>query len=278
MDNGPTPFAGDDTNPFAAAGTTHSKGRLLSPSQRSNVAWDFDIAKSRGIYGFDALDPRSRSFNMIRAQLIELKAERGWRLIGVVSATPKVGKSFIAANVAAALSREPTFDTFAIDLDLRRASLSSMFGIEPKVSLVSYLAEKPGADAPSTYSLENERLTVVPTIARAIRSAELVAGQRAHALLQEVRDSGPDTMAIVDLPPVFANDDAITVMSRLDGYIMVAEEGKTRQRELLSALDLLGRDRLAGVILNKYRAGMVSEGYGFDDYYAAGYGVDDDQD
>jgi hypothetical protein len=26
------------------------------------------------------------------------------------------------------------------------------------------------------------------------------------------------------------------------------------------------------VILNKYRGGVVSEGYGVDDYYAAGYG------
>ena len=59
---------------------------------------------------------------------------------------------------------------------------------------------------------------------------------------------------------------------------MVAEEGKTRQRELVSALDLLGRERLAGVILNKYRGGMVSEGYGFDDYYAEGYGKDDSAD
>ncbi len=251
---------------------------MLSLSRRQSFAWDFEIATSRSIYGFDALDPRSRSFNMIRAQLMELKAERGWRLIGVVSATPKVGKSFIAANIAAALSREPSLDTFAIDLDLRRASLSTMFGIEPKVSLLSYLAEKPGADAPSSYLLDNERLTVVPTIARAIRSAELVAGHRAHELLQEVRDMGPDSIAIVDLPPVFANDDAISVMSKLDAYIMVAEEGKTRQRELESALDLLGRERLAGVILNKYRGGMVSEGYGFDDYYAAGYGTDDSQD
>ena len=275
MDNNPVSVAAGDPNPFSDGGSSAPMG-ILASSRRQPFAWDFPTAASRSIYGFDALDPRSRSFNMIRAQLMELKAERGWRLLGVVSATPKVGKSFIAANIAASLSREPSLDTIAIDLDLRRASLSAMFGIEPRVSLLSYLAEKPGAETPSTYQLDNERLTIVPTIARAIRSAELVAGRRAHALLQEVRDMGENTVAIVDLPPVFANDDAITVMSRLDGYIMVAEEGKTRHRELQGALDLLGRERLAGVILNKYRGGMVSEGYGFDDYYAAGYGTADD--
>lgn len=250
---------------------------LISRANRLNFVWDFAIAKSRSIYGFDALDARSRSFNMIRAQILELKSQRGWRMFGVVSATPRVGKSFIAANIAAALSREPSLNTFAVDLDLRRASLSAMFGIEPSVSLLSYLAAEPGADAPSTYRLDNEQLTIIPTSAGATRSAELVAGHRAHKLLQEIRDLGDDTVAIVDLPPVFANDDAITVMSKLDGYIMVAEEGKTSQRELKDAVALLGSERLAGVILNKYRGGMVSEGYGFDSYYAAGYPADDSQ-
>lgn len=248
---------------------------MLSPASRQNFPWDFAIAKSRGIYGFDALDSRSRSFNMVRARLMELNVQRGWRMFGVVSATPNVGKSFIAANIAASLSREPSVHTFAIDLDLRRATLSSMFGITPKVSLSSYLAEENGAGTPSTYALEKEDLTVVATTAKAIRSAELVAGYRAQALLQEVRNLGDTAMAIVDLPPVFANDDAITVLSRLDAYIMVAEEGKTRQRELQDAIALLGPERLAGVILNKYRGGMISEGYGFDSYYADGYSTND---
>ena len=244
---------------------------MLSPLNRHHFPWDFAIAKSRGIYGFDALDSRSRSFNMVRARLIELKEQRGWAMFGVVSATPNVGKSYIAANIAAALSREPSLHTFAIDLDLRRATLSGMFGIDPEVSLASYLAGDSGADMVSAYQLENEDLTVIATTAGALPSAELVAGHKARAILQEVRDLSANSVAIVDLPPVFANDDAITVMSRLDAYIMVAEEGKTRQRELQDAISLLGPERLAGVILNKYRGGMISEGYGFDSYYADGY-------
>lgn len=269
-------LAEGEPSPFGSGIPPMTEG-MLSAANRHRFAWDFAIAKSRGIYGFDALDSRSRSFNMIRAQLMELKIQRGWRMFGVVSATPNVGKSFIAANIAAALSREPSLHTFAVDLDLRRATLSTMFGIDPKISLSAYLAEEPGANAPSAYRLDKENLTVIPTVAGAIRSAELVAGHRAHALLEELRNVGDASMAIVDLPPVFANDDAITVMSRLDAYIMVAEEGKTRQRELQDAIGLLGPERLAGVILNKYRGGMVSEGYGFDSYYADGYpsGVDE---
>ena len=142
------------------------------------LAWDAAVAKAAGIYGFDSLDARSRPFNMIRAKLHELRAQRGWRLFGIVSATPKVGKSFICANVAASLSRDPRFDTMAIDLDLRRASLTQVFKIEPRTSIRSYLEGDNGSKAPTAYALEGERLTILPTTPGQIRSAELLAGSR----------------------------------------------------------------------------------------------------
>jgi Mrp family chromosome partitioning ATPase len=235
------------------------------------LPWDSAIAEAKGIYGFDSLDARSRAFNMIRAKLHELHAQRGWRLFGVVSATPKVGKSFIAANIAASLSRDPRFETTVVDLDLRRASLTGIFDIEPQVSVRSYLQQEPGADVPSVYTLEGEGLMIIPTTPGPIRSAELLAGSRTQALLRAMRAAGDESLFIVDLPPVFANDDAVTTMARLDGYIVVVEEGRTTTREVKDVITLLGMQRLAGVILNKYRGGLVSEGYGVDNYYAAGY-------
>jgi len=247
--------------------------RLALPSLKDAelLAWDMAVARSKGIYGFDSLDPRSRPFNMIRAKLLEMHSQRGWRLFGVVSATPKVGKSFISANVAASLSRDPRFATTAVDLDLRRASLTNVFNIEPQTSIRAYLEEHPGAEVPTAYALEGEQLVILPTAAGQIRSAELLAGTRAQALLRAMRVAGDNSLFVVDLPPVFANDDALTIMSRLDAYIVVVEEGRTTQREMKDVIGLLGPQRLAGVILNKYRGGFVSEGYGVDSYYAAGY-------
>jgi Mrp family chromosome partitioning ATPase len=246
---------------------------LAAPQE---VPWDGAMARMRGIYGFDSIDARSRSFNMIRARLLELNAERGWRMIGVVSATPNVGKSFISANVAAALSRDPRFITHVVDLDLRRGSLSHFFGLTPESGLDAYLGG--ASDTPATYRLEGESLVIMPTTAGQVRSAELLANAQAQTLLRSMRASDEKNLFIIDLPPVFANDDAATTMARLDSYILVAEEGKTKQREIRDSVSLLGRGRLAGVILNKYRGGLMSEGYGIADYYAHGYGDESDAD
>jgi Mrp family chromosome partitioning ATPase len=86
-----------------------------------------------------------------------------------------------------------------------------------------------------------------------------------------MRNSDDRNFFICDLPPAFANDDASIVLESLDGYILVVEDGRTTQREVEAAIELLGQERLAGVVLNKYRGGLVSEGYGVEYRYANEY-------
>jgi hypothetical protein len=71
---------------------------------------------------------------------------------------------------------------------------------------------------------------------------------------------------------VFANDDAVATMAYLDAYILVSEEGLTTEREIKDSVEALGRQKLAGVVLNKFKGGMLSDGYGVESYYAVGYG------
>jgi Mrp family chromosome partitioning ATPase len=259
--------------PSDAADRQSAADKSVLDALNSPVAldWSPERALAGEIYGFNSIDPRSRSFNLVRGRLLELKRSRNLRLIGVVSATPNVGKSFVSANISASLSRDPQVRTFAVDLDLRRGSLSTQFGISPQNGLTDYLANGGRFE---TYSLAGEALTIVPTRGGMVHSAELLASARARGMFQAMRRSDPNNLFICDLPPVFANDDAVATMAYLDAYILVSEEGLTTERELKDSVDALGRQRLAGVVLNKFRGGMVSEGYGVESYYATGYGAE----
>ena len=143
------------------------------------------------------------------------------------------------------------------------------------MSIRAYLEGQPDADAPTAYMLEGERLLILPTTAGPIRSAELLAGQQgAGAASRDARCRRQQSVHRRPAP-VFANDDAID----RDGAprratSSLSKKGRTTQREVKDVIALLGTSRLAGVILNKYRGGLVSEGYGIDSYYAAGYGAD----
>lgn len=196
-------------------------------------------------------------------------------MIGVVSATPEVGKSFLSANLAAAMSRDPRFQAYLVDLDLRRGTIKDIYGIEPRTSIVEYLEAEDPAEALCGFVPTGQDLIIIPSVAGEVHSAELLASDRASAMFRAMRNSDERNYFICDLPPAFANDDASIIMESLDGYVVVAEDGKTTQREVTAAIDMLGLERLAGVVLNKYRGGMVSEGYGIEDRYAQYYARND---
>jgi protein-tyrosine kinase len=242
-----------------------------SRGQAIEIAWSGAAARRRLVHGFDSRNASSRSFNLIRSKLVALRRERGWRMLGVASATPNVGKSFVSANVAAAMSRDPRLQTYLLDLDLRRGTIKDIFGIEPDTSIVEYFEDTHSAEVLRGYVPQGQELVIIPSITAEVHSAELLASERAQALFRAMRGSDPHNYFICDLPPVFANDDASIIMESLDGYLIVAQDGKTTQREIESTVEMLGHERLAGVVLNKYRGGLVSEGYGVEERYASEY-------
>jgi protein-tyrosine kinase len=247
-------------------------------SQAVEFSWNGPTARRRLVHGFDSRNASSRSFNLMRSKLVALQREKGWRMLGVVSATPNVGKSFVSANLAAALSRDPRFQTYLVDLDLRRGTIQDIFGFQADAGIVEYLERSDASGVLAGFIPQGQDLIIIPSVAGLVASAELLASDRATSLFRAMQNSDERNFFICDLPPVFANDDAAIIMESLDGYVIVAQDGKTTQREIEAAADMLGHERLAGVVLNKYRGGLVSEGYGIEDRYAGEYYASQDAD
>lgn len=245
--------------------------QLPSLREAREFHWSPAQGRLRKVHGFNSMDARSRCFNLIRARIAALRLQRGWRMLGVVSAAPNVGKSFISANLAAAISRDPRFVTYLVDLDFRRGAIRDIFGIETAAGLSDYLDGSDNAPTVPAFRPEGQDLVIIPNVAAQMHSAELLANRRSTALLRAMRDADEKNLYIFDLPPVFANDDAATTMEMLDAYLVIVEEGKTTQREIESVIEMLGEGRLAGVILNKYRGGLISEGRGIEERYASDY-------
>src|SRR5690349_14113714 len=76
--------------------------------------------QDQNIVGFRNADTRARPFKLMRAQIVRQLEARNIKLIGVTSAAPNVGKTFVASNLAAALSRIADYDVYLVDLDLHR--------------------------------------------------------------------------------------------------------------------------------------------------------------
>lgn len=224
---------------------------------------DCNDSTLRGIFGFNSRDKRSRPFNLLRSQVLKSMQAQDWKIIGVTSATPRVGKSFTATNLAASLSRIPGTHTLLFDFDLRRGSIAKLFEIAEGVGINTYLAGEVDKLDSASREIRGTGLTIFPSFPTEHSSAELLAGARFRTLVQAMRALPDNVICICDLPPAFANDDAAIVLREIDAYLMIVEEGQTTARQVRDTMEVLKPAPCIGTVLNKYRGVLGSDDYGF---------------
>ena len=225
----------------------------------------------RGVFGFNSRDRRSRSFNLLRAQVIKLMNARGWKRLGITSATPAVGKTFIASNLSASLSRVPDRRTLLFDLDLRRGSVAQQYDMHEQLGIEAYLADDLDTLALVGRAVAGSGLIVYPSYPVSVSSAELLAGSRMRGLIDAMGRLPDDCLCICDLPPAFANDDAAIVLGQIDAFLLVVEEGKTTARQVRDAIKLLAPAPCLGTVLNRYNGTIGGDDYGFGYWNRSGY-------
>ncbi|MFT3975960.1 MAG: CpsD/CapB family tyrosine-protein kinase [Sphingomonas bacterium] len=217
----------------------------------------------RKLFGFNSSDRRSRPFNLLRSQVLKIAKANGWKTIGITSATPDVGKTFTASNLAASMSRIPDQYTLLFDLDLRRSSIGKCFGLEEGPGIADYLTGGINTLDGVGRNVTGSGLIVFPAGEIVRNSAELLAGTRMKSLVEAMGRLGDDCFCLCDLPPAFANDDASIVVQQIDAYLLVIEEGKTTARQVRDAIEVLSPAPCIGTVLNRYHGPIGGDEYGF---------------
>lgn len=217
------------------------------------------------VVGFDTRDIKSRPFNLLRSQVVKKLKAKNWKVVGITSATPAAGKSFLSANLAAALSRLPDKKVYLFDFDLRRASLAQVFGLQAESGLAEFLSEENTSLQAVGRRVGEASFALFPCYATYASSAEVLVGPRFDALMQALHELPDDAVVICDLPPVFANDDAMMIAQKLDAYMLVVEQGVTTKKQIKDTMRLLDPTPCLGTVFNRYEGG-------FGDPYGYGYG------
>jgi protein-tyrosine kinase len=222
-----------------------------------------DQMRGERVIGFDPTDRDGRPFTLLRSRILDLWRGQGHKLIGITSASPSAGKSFIACNVAASLATLPETRVALFDLDLRRGTVAENFGLESEGGIETYLNGTNLDLAGMARRIEGLALTVFTCAQVKGHSASLVAGDAFEALVAAMRSLPDDVLVLCDLPPTFANDDAKLICERLDGYVLVAEDGVTPRKAITAAVQFMQPSKLLGTILNRANVGLDDQyGYG----------------
>jgi capsular exopolysaccharide synthesis family protein len=228
---------------------------------------DATVLDRHVVVGFDSRDSRARPFNLLRTQVAKRIAGANARIVGITSATPNAGKSFLSLNLAAAMSRVAEQSVYLIDLDLRRGSISDELGIEPEVGISDFLEGATDDLGKIGWRVDGTNLAVFPTRPISGNSAELLANDRFGQIVNAFRAIKENAIILCDTPPAFANDDTMIAMQKLDGFIMVVDSGNTTRKQVEDTLEMLQPAPCLGAVLNRYNGGIL-ETYG----YGYGYG------
>ncbi|WP_374089785.1 CpsD/CapB family tyrosine-protein kinase [Methylomicrobium lacus] len=218
------------------------------------------LRNNRVIMGLEN-DPRADIFRVLRTNVLKQLRHNNWNSFAITSATPDAGKTFISVNLAIAIAMEEDQNVLIVDADLSRPSVGQYFGLQYDLGLIDCLTRDLSL-YDTCINTGIERLAVLPGRNSDKNSSELASSRKMLNLIKEIKTRYESGIIIFDLPPLFAADNALLLMSHADATLLVIEDGKNTSDELQQSMYILEETNLLGLVLNKSRQPLPTYQYG----------------
>ena len=209
-----------------------------------------------------AINPYSRiadSYRRLRTSIQYWKQSIPIRIILVTSGAPREGKSITSANLAVVFAQSKK-RTILVDVDLRRPSIHTIFGLklEPGLTEVMF-SEVPLTSAIQTTFVENLDILTCGSIP--LNPSELISSPAMSNILEELKSIYD--VVILDSPPILLFTDAELLVSLADAVAFVVKGESTMLNDIEHAVDLVEGIKMnfAGVVYNHYVFNRLHRGY-----------------
>ncbi len=203
----------------------------------------------RRVVTFDDTSKYAESFRLLRTQLLHYSSSAGVSVIGVTSPSESEGKTLVAVNLAISLARSSDVSVVLVDADLSLPGVHTLLGLEVDYGLVDLLNGRVKL-GDVLYQLNIPNLWVIPGRQERINLQDQNNANRVEQLVEDF-SLGSQTIILIDLPPVLGRDDTLIFTSNMEGVLLVAEEGKTKNEELERSVGLLKHCNILGTVMNR---------------------------
>ena len=203
--------------------------------------------QSRLVCLTDSESPAAEAFRLLGVRLRHLRRGRSLKKVLITSTIPQEGKSMVAANLACTLALQAQSRILLLEGDLRRPSISQMFGIERMPGLCEWLQGERSVMT-TIYHLEGPGLWLMPAGNATGNPLELLQSGKPHAPMDQL--AAWFDWIVIDSPPVLPLADT-SVWTRLaDGILLITRQGITEKRQLKRGLEAIESKKLIGSLLN----------------------------
>ena len=234
----------------------NTPSKIVYTQTQSFVPKPKTLARNRVLLQ-DGADTATTAVKVLRTQVLQRMKMNNWNTLAITSPGGGEGKTLTAINLAISLAKEISHSVLLIDLDLRRPSVHRYFGYEPEKGLsdlfhndaaVHELLVNPGVPG----------LVLIPGRESLPNSSELLSSPRMLHFVNEVKGRYPNRFVIFDLPPVLSADDALAFAPYVDAALLVVQEGKTAEDQVLQSMKYLAATNVLGTVLNGATDGAAS--------------------
>lgn len=203
----------------------------------------------------------AEAFRSLRASILSAKIDPTRTVVVVTSARRGEGKSFVAANLALAFA-EAGAATVLVDADLRHPTQHLLFRRNRGVGVTSVLTGTLSHEVLASFAA-GPRLMVIPAGPPVANPGELLASERMASLLEELADLAGGTFVIVDVSPLLSVADALPLITKADGCLLVVDATRSDVAASRRAVAALRRVNavVLGVVLNRVSAAEDPYGY-----------------
>ncbi len=213
---------------------------------------DWAHLEARRIISHNAADPRAKSFDMLRTQILQSMDQKNWQFLAVTSPTANCGKTITAINLALSIARQPERSVLLVDLDLQKPQVASCLGLRRGHGVLSVLDGRTTlADAIVQACIGNHQFLVLPTEFPTLGSSELIASRAMSSMLQDIKRDFRSRTVIFDMPPMLASDDVIAILPQIDCVLLVAAVGTSTVSEIKECNKHLQSAEVIRLVLNK---------------------------
>ena len=220
----------------------------VSEMEESFLLSNNELAGLQVIYPGMAERDTLNAFRDIRTRLLHKKPEGNF-VVMVSSLDANASTSnFVAMNLAASIAMDENKSAIYLDCNLDAPHADKILQKKPEVGLTDYLDDENIPVPDIIFPSGLHRLRIVPVGNPRETAEEQFASQRMKQLIDHLSERYPNRYVVLDVPPVGSSVVARILAQYVDYAVLVVPFGKVTERQVLSGIDAVTRQRFAGLV------------------------------
>jgi protein-tyrosine kinase len=187
------------------------------------------------------------AFREVRIGLLQ-KSKTDNMVVLVSSVAGSGSSSAFSLNLAATFALDQYKTALYVDCNPYQYESNKYIAGEVSNGLTQYLSDYGVTLEDIIYPSGIERLRIIPSGQGSESAAEIFNSKKMHAFVSEIKARYPDRFIVLDAPAIQQSTEARILSKYCDYTLLVVPFGKAVTDEVLAAVDVIGKEKFAGLV------------------------------